>query len=572
MPELASSYTAEPVMEGGDVADIRVTRADGRSFALFGRGAREMESRAAAAFDPASGRLPVLLGSGLGLALERLLAVCDGPVAVVDKERPILAHTGLRERYAGNPRVTWIDAPDAEGALRELTVWQMDNGGRAFEPVQLSAYRRLDREHYTAVAEKLAASGRYDFWARAAYPKFRSWPPRVLYITSEYFLVGELVRASERLGTPHRFLNIGSKETGCTEFVEQLLTAVVEFRPDFVFTINHLGVDREGVLVDLLERLRLPLASWFVDNPHLILYLYRRLVSDWTAIFTWDADNVESLRELGFSHVHYLPLATDATRFVPPARVPAAHPWRSRVSFVGNSMIYKVGHRMKAGHFPRELLVSYREVAAGFGDSAERSVSAYLRAAHPELVGAFEGLETSERRLSYETMITWEATRQYRRACVEATLPYSPLIAGDKGWRSTLPGEGRDWRWHRELNYYEELPGFYPLSEINFNCTSKQMKGAVNQRVFDVPACGAFVLTDSRAQMDDLFEPGREIASYADPAEAGELIRHYLGHPQERARIVTAARRRILAEHTYEHRLEALFKTMRDIFGRDGHD
>ena len=73
---------------------------------------------------------------------------------------------------------------------------------------------------------------------------------------------------------------------GCAEFVEELLRAVVEFKPDFVFTVNHLGVDREGVLIDLLARLELPLASWFVDNPHLILYVYDRLNSPWTSIFT----------------------------------------------------------------------------------------------------------------------------------------------------------------------------------------------------------------------------------------------------------------------------------------------
>jgi len=562
----AFGYSARPVREGAALADVELDFG-GRVWPLRGRAGEAMELRAVQDFDPTSGALPVLLGTGLGSGLAALLETWDGPVAVVDREAPILEITACRERLGADPRVLWVDDADPRLALKDLTLWQMEHGGRPFAPLALTPYRRIRRDYYGWLAEQLAASRKFDFWARADYPKFKTWPPRVLYLTSDYFLVGELVRASERLGTPHYFLNIDSKETGCAEFVEQLLAAVVEFKPDFIFTINHLGVDREGVLVELIERLRLPLASWFVDNPHLILYLYNKLVSPWTALFTWDADNLQSLKSVGFEHVHYLPLASDVTRFKPLADLPASHTWRSRVSFVGNSMIYKVGHRMKAGKFPRELLTTYREVAAGFRAGADRFVGEYLAREHPDLARVFDGLEDNEQRLCFETMITWEATRQYRKGCVAATLDFDPLIVGDRGWKTTFKAEERPWRWHKALSYYEDLPFFYPLSEINFNCTSQQMKGAVNQRVFDVPAAGAFVLTDHRVQMENLLEPGTEVAYYEDPADVPEMIRHYLDNPAERERIVRAARRRILAEHTYEHRLESLFRTMKDIYG-----
>jgi Uncharacterized protein conserved in bacteria len=93
------------------------------------------------------------------------------------------------------------------------------------------------------------------------------------------------------------------------------------------------------------------------------------------------------------------------------------------------------------------------------------------------------------------------------------------------------------------------------------------MKGAVNQRVFDVPICGGFLLTDHRRQMEDLFEPGREIISYQDPGEIPELVRHYLPREAERRRVTEAARARILAEHTYDLRLVSLVRTMRSIYG-----
>ena len=93
------------------------------------------------------------------------------------------------------------------------------------------------------------------------------------------------------------------------------------------------------------------------------------------------------------------------------------------------------------------------------------------------------------------------------------------------------------------------------------------MKGAVNQRVFDVPVCGGFLLTDHRRQMEDLFEPGREIVCYREPGEIQDLVRHYLARDDARRAVTEAARKRILAEHTYDLRLASLVRTMREIYG-----
>ena len=93
------------------------------------------------------------------------------------------------------------------------------------------------------------------------------------------------------------------------------------------------------------------------------------------------------------------------------------------------------------------------------------------------------------------------------------------------------------------------------------------MKGAVNQRVFDVPATASFIITDWREQIENLFEPGKEVICYTSPQEAEVLIRRYLASPAERKAISKAARRRILAEHTYEHRVRSLAHTMQSVFG-----
>ena len=552
-------YRVEPVLRDGRLADLKVFPG-AKSWTLWGRRGPEAEAEL---LPPAGAALPVLLGSGLGLALERLLER-GGPVAVVDREAPILACTGLRRRFHGHPGLLWLDDPDPKQVLAALTNWQAEQGGRPFAPVALSLWLRLDPDYYGVLQQALDASQRVDFWAKARQPRFAQAVPRVLLFQRPYFLMEEITRALTALGLPWLGLDVGPGPGMRPGFVEELLAAAVEFKPDFALTVNHFGLDREGRMSELLERLGLPLASWFVDNPHLILSRYEGLNRPGTALFTWDQDNVESLAAQGFGHVHYLPLATDPLRFRPDAG-PVPDAWRAPVSFVGNSMRRAVDGCLEQLSGQPELTAEYEALAAGFAESRETSITAFLAARAPEAWARSQALPDLESRLAFESLLTWEATRQYRLDCVRRLLPLEPLVAGDEGWRQALGPEG-PWRWHPALDYGRDLPRFYAAARINFNCTSRQMKGAVNQRVFDVPACGGFLLTDAGPQLAGLFEPGLESAVFDRPEDIEDLARRWLADEPGRRALAQRARKRVLAEHTYEHRLRTLVETMRAAF------
>ncbi|MHC1713922.1 MAG: glycosyltransferase [Solidesulfovibrio sp.] len=553
--------SATPVLDAGRVTDVRLDVA-GKTWSLAGRRGLDAEERQAEAVI-AGGGVPVFLGAGLGVAVARCRA-SGLPVVVVDKETAIAAATGVRDALAGDADVTWIDVPDPAEALAGVRAYLQSLGRADCLPVCHPVYQRLDPSYYGVLAKALKTS--IDIPCEPSRPRFRQVLPRVLCLTSRLFLLGEVTRACARLGAPCRYLETGD-ELDRDAFVAMLRGAVAAFRPDFVLTVNHLGVDREGVLLELLASMRLPLASWFVDSPELTLPLYRPAATPDTVIFTWDVDSIEPLREAGFPHVHYLPLAADETRFCPRHHGGDGHPWRARVSFVGNSMVKKTALRLAAASPSQPLLDAFGELAASFGASPRRLVRQHLADVRPDLLPAYEALGTTERRLAYETAVIWESTRRYRVACLERTMPHEPVLVGDPGWRDTFPGEGKLWRYVPELAYYDQLPDFYPLSDINFNATSLQMKGAVNQRVFDVPACRAFLLTDARRQMERLFEPGREVAVYTDVEEIGPLLDRYLADAKAREALAQAGYRRVLAEHTYPKRMATLFAVMRQTFG-----
>jgi spore maturation protein CgeB len=167
-------------------------------------------------------------------------------------------------------------------------------------------------------------------------------------------------------------------------------------------------------------------------------------------------------------------------------------------------------------------------------------------------------------KIDFEAAVLWKTTLLYRWSCVESLRLFKPQIHGDPGWKDLI---GEDQALFPSLDYYRELPIFYNRCRINFNATSLQMREAVNQRVFDVPACGSFLLTDRQGALEELFEVGEEIIAFDDPQEIPDLVRFYLDSPQARNRIACKGRERVLERHTYRHRLQVILQTMRARYG-----
>ena len=102
-------------------------------------------------------------------------------------------------------------------------------------------------------------------------------------------------------------------------------------------------------------------------------------------------------------------------------------------------------------------------------------------------------------------------------------------------------------------------PAFYSASRWTLNVTRADMIAAgwsPSVRLFEAAACGVPIVSDRWAGLDALFAPGREIVLADDTA----AVIAALARP-DAAAIATAARARVLAAHTAQHRageLEAL--------------
>ena len=113
------------------------------------------------------------------------------------------------------------------------------------------------------------------------------------------------------------------------------------------------------------------------------------------------------------------------------------------------------------------------------------------------------------------------------------------------------------------VEYHKCVPVVYSSAKINLNISSHQLVTSLNQRAFDVPACGAFLLTDFKEDATRLFSPGDDIVIYRDLDDLKTNVDYFLEHEDERMDIAARARERVLREHTYAHRAASIIEVLK---------
>ncbi|MBP7562186.1 MAG: glycosyltransferase [Candidatus Cloacimonetes bacterium] len=426
---------------------------------------------------------------------------------------------------------------------------------REFDIYELKPYLRIHQSYYQFIMKHLKNEKIYDLSPQWFYPKFKNatTPVKILFIDSSYVLTKECLFAIQETGHQVHYIHIDDKQTDYEVFVRKLMLDINQFKPDFILTINHLGFDKEGRLTDLLSEMHIPYASWFVDSPNVILSCFKQNISDYCSIFVWDRDYIDDLIKTGYPYVDYLPLATSSDIFYPKSLSKIYD-----VSFVGSSMVYATHKNMKSFIHRPDLLHILEDVSNEFIRLKTRHVEhavKKLTSGHTEIF-----FEDNDQKDDFYAAVLWRSTQKYRLSGLLELETFSPVISGDENWQRLLPFSFRKLpeRW-----YYEDLADFYNQSKINFNMTSLQMKNAVNQRVFDVPACGGFILTDYKEQLNEIYDLSNDIAYFKEIGEIKELVKYYLANLNVCEKMASNARNKVLKAHTYAHRINEMINIMK---------
>jgi spore maturation protein CgeB len=100
-------------------------------------------------------------------------------------------------------------------------------------------------------------------------------------------------------------------------------------------------------------------------------------------------------------------------------------------------------------------------------------------------------------------------------------------------------------------------------STIALNPHGDFMRYGGNMRLFEACGVGAFQIADDRPGIAEWFTVGEQLVTYRDPDHLRDLVRYYLAHPDERARIAAAGQVHVQAHHTYDQRMTQLVELIK---------
>ncbi len=175
---------------------------------------------------------------------------------------------------------------------------------------------------------------------------------------------------------------------------------------------------------------------------------------------------------------------------------------------------------------------------------------------------------SAEERARWGSPISFVGAGYYNRRQTFAALAQLPLKLWGTEWPTCKPFDKMVQEAGRRLTP-EEYIKIFNATDINLNLHSSNERDGidptgdfVNPRVFELAACGAFQLVDERSLLSEVFTVGEEMITFSSLADLRDKIDYYSQRPDERARIASNARARVLRDHTYERRLEHMLSVI----------
>lgn len=171
-------------------------------------------------------------------------------------------------------------------------------------------------------------------------------------------------------------------------------------------------------------------------------------------------------------------------------------------------------------------------------------------------------------RISATLWLPWHGVRRDRApwegrrpgmAFVGRLTPERPV----RSWFVDWLGELGELRVRQDMGFADML-GFYDQSRLVPN---ESIFGEVNFRLFEAASCACAVLNPALPGLEDLFEPGEEVAAYGDGAELAAWVRRLQADDLLARSMGLRAWERVRREHLPEHRARSLMSAVDGLAG-----
>ncbi|MBD3266241.1 glycosyltransferase [bacterium] len=337
----------------------------------------------------------------------------------------------------------------------------------------------------------------------------------------------------------------------------ELLRQIILHKPDILFFVNYVPK------IQILDQLRIPRAIWCIDDPNSFFSDSTRFCPH-DFLLTWDRSYRDDLLKRNAAAVDYFPYVADLDLAQPNTK----KVFQSPVSYIGQVLSLQT-----AGlQFNEQTLALVNRVAREKAEQPRVSYQSLLMEYQKE-----HGLEIIQaeqdcipQALRYGIYIV--ANALYRTRVLKAVRPFGLKFYGNREWEKVLQGDSLLECYQGEADPLTDVPDIFVSSHINLNIHSLQAQNSLNQRDFNCPVLGGFLLSDWVEGADEFFQPGEELIFYHGIDDLVEKVEYYLNHREEREQIIQKGKQRVQAEHTYAarvpHLLERLQQQMRERYGR----
>ncbi len=339
---------------------------------------------------------------------------------------------------------------------------------------------------------------------------------------------------------------------------EELDLTMRRFRPEVVFAVDY----TEG-LAEFTRDHGTKLVVWEVD-PATAPPRKLEQPGEHAFVFTYRKANVDLFARAGFARVEHLPLAADPELRRPLALEPSElKRLGAPLAFVGSSLVENA--RACRARFLAAWRRSRGEGAQGEGERLLADVLAaqrkdFTRYDVPKLLDEraprFRA-SVLDRGGEDPALLVAEICAAEKRLSIAANLgPFGLAVWGDEGWRAV---ERNGVSWRGPAGHRGELTAILNACPLHVDLGRIYQGDIVTMRVFDVLACGKLIIAEHSADLERLFQVGREVESYRTIEELRSKVRHYQAHPREAERIARAGMEAVLSRHTIAQRVETMF-------------
>ncbi|MEY9870472.1 spore maturation protein CgeB [Peribacillus sp. B2I2] len=280
-------------------------------------------------------------------------------------------------------------------------------------------------------------------------------------------------------------------------YTQETIEKVKDFAPDLVISLVGYKVDKQ--LMEFLKKSGSILSIWLTEDPFYIDSSIE-VVKEYDYVFTIDLGALEFYKkkfpEKNFFH---LPLGTDPILYQPSATPNKYLYDLCLVGYPYPERIELVNHILNHTHYGLILVgPRWRKYIAN-SNNAERL-----------------------------TIINkWVVPEVVRNIFTSSKIMLNP---------------------HRTYDF-----------DKNINTLGIESK-SVNNRTFDIAACGGFQLIPNKPDLDMHFNVSNEIVSYENNDHCIELINHFLNNEKARSQYSKNAKERVLNGHTFFHRIQFILE------------